>query len=204
MELEAKWEAARPLMAADLEGCDWAPYTLGERALLEQTNWYFDTAGRALGQTRRTLRLREENGALIVTLKGGGSAVDGVHRREELEVATTSRNPADWAAAIWDEIRGAVGTAPLAVLFRSENQRQAWSVLRDAEIIGELALDTGRVVVGERAAPIHELEWELKHGSPADFTAIAALLSAQLPLTPSDISKFQRGLRLLHPEHPHD
>ena len=197
MELEAKWEPTRPLTAGDLEALDWAPYQLGERRLLRQINQYWDTADRALRQARMSLRLRNENEVWIVTLKGGGSSIDGVHRRTEQEAVVDAAAQSYWPPAIMAQVRAEIGNAVLEEVLRIENGRHAWNVSRDATLIGELALDSGTIFAGLRRGPIHELEWEAKGEDEADFHAVVAHIGALLPLTPSNISKYQRGLALL-------
>ncbi|MBA3948152.1 MAG: CYTH domain-containing protein [Herpetosiphonaceae bacterium] len=197
MELEGKWEPVGSVTINEIEQCRWEPYTLGERELLRQTNLYFDTAEHALRQNKYALRLRNENGELIVTLKGPNQGSAGIHQRLEEEAHTTSNDPASWPSQIMDRLRSLIAGKTLAPFLRIENERQAWPVLRNGQLIGELALDTGTIFAGEQRGPIHELEWELKGGSEADFQTLYGMIGAMLPLRPSTISKLERGLALL-------
>src|SRR5690606_27645162 len=69
-----------------------------------------------------------------------------------------------------------------------------------ARTVIEAALDLGEVKAGKLREEICELELELRQGEPAALLELAAELAASLPLTPSDISKAERGYRLLNPE----
>ncbi len=197
MELEGKWEPAGSVTISEIEQCNWQPYALGERKLLRQTNLYFDTPDHALRQHQYALRLRNENGELIVTLKGPNQASAGIHQRLEEEAHTTSNEPAAWPPLIMDRLHPIIAGQKLAPYLRIENEREAWPVLHDGQLIGELALDTGTIFAGEQRGPIHELEWELKGGSEADFQTLYGMIGAMLPLRPSTISKLERGLALL-------
>ncbi len=197
MEIEAKWDPTAPLTTSDIEHCNWKPYTLGQRKLLKQTNLYFDTVEMALRQKKYGLRLRNENGELIVTLKGANQGEGAIHQRLEVEAHTTSDDPIVWPPEIMNHITATIDQQKLVPYLRIENERQAWPVLRDDQLIGELALDSGMIFAGQRRGPIHELEWELKGGSEADFQAIYDMIGAMLPLTASTMSKLERGVALL-------
>lgn len=202
MELEAKWEPRGQLTADQIEVCPWQPYTLGPRIQLAQTNQYYDTPDWALRRARRSLRLRNENGRLLVTIKGGGQVLDGVHQRDEQEEVVASADPASWPAAIREVIEPLLGQQQLRPFLRIDNQRQAWPVLHGRTLIGELALDTGTIVVGERSEPLHELEWEFKGGVREDFDAVGTIIRDHLPVVPSDVTKLQRGMALLEATPP--
>lgn len=64
----------------------------------------------------------------------------------------------------------------------------------------EAALDQGFVIAGKRKEEICELELELREGEPQALLELAAELAASLPLMPCDISKAERGYRLLEPD----
>jgi CHAD domain-containing protein len=94
--------------------------------------------------------------------------------------------------------RDLIGDEPLAPLLHVVVKRRLWDVKRGARLVGELALDTGVILVAGRHEDIHELELELKgSGARADLDSLGAALAAQLPLTAETRSKLQRGLTLL-------
>lgn len=63
----------------------------------------------------------------------------------------------------------------------------------------EAALDLGKVIVGKQHEEICELELELREGPAEALLELAAELAASLPMMPCDISKAERGYRLLDP-----
>ena len=61
----------------------------------------------------------------------------------------------------------------------------------------ELVIDEGEVRAGDRSEPLLELELELVSGDPLALDALAERLAAAAPLTPSIVTKAERGYRLL-------
>lgn len=100
---------------------------LGQPRVLEQTNRFFDSSDGRLRTARRSVRLRRENGRVILTCKAKGS-VDGLgtHRHDEWE--------RELPAAAWDAIPGdlpeawrvALGDAPLVEFGGFANRRLEW------------------------------------------------------------------------------
>src|SRR5690606_35359229 len=82
--------------------------------------------------------------------------------------------------------------------FTREYAEIAWGRGK-AKVVIEAALDLGHVVAGKQKEAICELELELREGDPAALLELAAELAASLPLMPCDISKAERGYRLLDP-----
>jgi inorganic triphosphatase YgiF len=146
------------------------------------------------------VRLREGGASPLVTLKGPGTARDGVHQREEIELATMSHAPGAWPDAIRDRLARLIGHESLGPIFTVENHRRTWPLLRDGAVLGEIALDEGRIIAGDKGQPMHELEIELKGGTPGDLESLRGLIMRALPARPEDRSKFARGLALLRPD----
>lgn len=197
MEIEAKLALTAAVMAEEIEALDWTPYELGERHEVQQLDTFFDTPDLALSQTRHAVRLREGGRETVVTLKGPGKVVAGVHERAELELPTTERSPEGWPEAVRAELARLIGDGALQPLLEVQNHRRTWALMRDGQTIGEVALDEGRIVAGSRHEPMHELEIELKGGQRDDLTRLSELVQSRLPAEPEDRSKFARGLALL-------
>ena len=197
MEIELKFALSAPVTPAQIEALPWSPYRLAQPHTLDQLDTFFDTADRALSETKHAVRVRRANEQLLVTLKGPGTVVAGVHSRPEWEVPATSEQPEQWPDAIRDQLRALIGEQPLEPLFTVQNLRRAWVLLRDDQPLGEVALDEGAIIVGERRLPMHELEIELKGGAASDLDALATMIVQQLPAQPEDRSKFARGFALL-------
>ncbi len=197
MEIEAKYVLSKPVTPTQIEALPWAPYELLQPVTLHQHNTYFDTVDRALSRAKHSVRVRQENDILLVTLKGPGTVVAGVHSRPEWEVPTVSTEPDQWPEEIRAMLHELIGAQPLQPLFTIHNLRRAWVLRRGDLPLGEVALDEGTIEVADQKVPLHELEIELKGGTPGDLDALATMIVQHLPATPEDRSKFTRGFALL-------
>ncbi|MBA1287870.1 CYTH domain-containing protein [Pseudomonas japonica] len=170
----------------------------------ELFNQYFDTPERDLAQARVALRLRKDGDAIIQTLKTRGQSVAGLSERNEfdwpLEKAKLDLKKLDdscWPAALAELDKKTI--KPLFTTdFVREKAEIAWGRGK-AKVVLEAALDLGKVVSGKQSEEICELELELREGDPAGLLELACELAATLPLMPCDISKAERGYRLLDP-----
>ncbi|MGB0732528.1 MAG: inorganic triphosphatase [Pontibacterium sp.] len=181
---------------------------LGSRALI---NRYFDTPDGLLAQHKVALRIREKEGRFIQTLKTAGIAEGGLHTRQEWEWELDSPKlnfellkTADWPQALAkDEVQ-----AQIKSVFSTNFRRTTWMYqgnCSNGEALSiEMVLDQGEVVVQREGKivkdEICEVELELKDGNPEGLFAVALELGQQIPLLSSDLSKAQRGYRLLNPE----
>ncbi|GAC1561461.1 MAG: hypothetical protein NVS2B7_35760 [Herpetosiphon sp.] len=197
MEVERKWRLSAPVTVFEIEAINWSPFRLTDRQLLRQVNQYFDTPDFALRHAQHSLRLRDENDQLFLTLKKGGMVKNGLHEREEIERPTSSTEPAEWPAEIMELVAEIIDDKQLESFLRIINGRQAWQVFRDDVVIGELAMDSGTIYAGDRRESILELEWEFRGGSRPIFDEMARLIEEHLPLEASNVTKLARGIALL-------
>lgn len=197
MEVEAKLALTTPIEPQQVEALDWAPYQLGPRHDVQQRDTFFDTSDLALSKTRHAVRLRQGGTTTVVTLKGPGKVAAGIHEREELELPTSTAEPANWPAEVRSQLERLIGDQPIQPLLEVRNHRRIWALLRSGQIIGEVVLDEGLIIANGRQEPMHELEIELKGGNPDDLVLLSQLVQQQLPAQPEDRSKFARGLALL-------
>nr|WP_067286520.1 CYTH domain-containing protein [Marinobacterium profundum] len=172
-------------------------------------NQYFDTPDRLLAQHRVGLRIREQGERYIQTLKTRGSSHGGLHQRNEWEWDLEAPEldydllaTADWPQALQES----EAQRRIVPAFSTDFERSTW-MLRPVSTSGEqalieLVLDRGQV----SATPVGgavvttalcELELELKQGSAADLYQVAMSLAESVPVLLSDISKAERGYRLL-------
>jgi inorganic triphosphatase YgiF len=169
-------------------------------------NWYFDTSDLLLSADKVALRIREQDGIYIQTLKTKGKSVNGLHQRAEwewridkpaLQLALLSET--DWPLAEQSQ----QWASDLQVIFETNFDRSIW-MLRRADTLVEIAMDQGEVSYTSASGDnyvdnICELELELKEGSVEQLLSIVAELMAEIPqLQPSDISKAQRGFQLYY------
>lgn len=202
MEIEAKYTLTEPISAEQVEALDWGAYQLGKRHTIDQHDTFFDTPDLALSRTRHAVRLRTGGKQPVVTLKGPGSVVQGVHSREEWEEPTADHAPDGWPQTIRQKLQELIAEQPMQPLLAVHNQRRTWALLHNGQVVGEVALDLGEIVAGDQREPMHELEIELKGGTHDDLAAIGELVRQKLPAQPEDRSKFARGLALVRHAQP--
>ena len=166
-------------------------------------NTYFDTPALDLKQRRMAVRERLAGELLLLTVKTAGQSENGLSRRQEWEAPTTP-GALNFAALVDDTELAATliaFRADLKPLFRTDFERHSW-VLTHASASIEVALDQGHITVPGTALSedILELELELLSGPDDALHALAQALretpSGVISLTPSDLSKAQRGLAL--------
>lgn len=204
MEIELKYAIIGTVEPEQLTSLNLEPYTLQPLGTRMQYDTILDTSEITVKRSGHGLRIRKTEGKAILTLKGAGQAVEGIHEREEVE-AELAQDPADgdydidqWPDPIRERVRQLVGDNQVSPLFNIEVRRTTWAVEREGQVLGELALDRGTIMANGKTEPINEIEVELKEsGSRADLAFIGHRLLAQLPLQPEGRTKSQRGLALL-------
>ncbi|QSR19034.1 CHAD domain-containing protein [Novosphingobium sp. KA1] len=167
----------------------------GAPRLVSQESTYFDTPDHALARAGLSLRVRRSGRRHKQTIKADGSAA-GMLVRSEWEREIAGNQP------VLDEdnpVTALLGhrTALLAPVFVVENERRVWN--RDGI---EIALDEGRIVAGERLAPLCEVELERKGAQLDALFALAREIEARVPARICVLSKAERGYRLLGPAAP--
>ena len=203
MEIEAKYAILGPLSPTALSTLDVDPYLLLPEGERRHQDVVLDTPDRAITSAGNALRMRNVEDRVILTYKGPNIGSNGVREREEIEQTVPADHadgydPRHWPEEILARIRPLTGDAPLLPLIKTFMHRHTWSIERDGEVVGEVALDQGVISAGGRTTRVHELEIELKGtGQRADLTALEQRLLAALPLQPQPLGKVQRGLALL-------
>ncbi|WP_161599265.1 inorganic triphosphatase [Reinekea blandensis] len=166
-----------------------------ESQRFELSNTYFDTQDQQLTRSGAALRIRRFGQKYIQTLKTRGQNIGGLHQRNEWEFPISgptldfSLFPSDSPTAELDE-------SDVNPLFQTNFVRERWLLNFQSSQI-EVVLDSGRVEAGESTDPISELELELKQGSLIDLFDLASLISSEVAVMPSDMSKAERGYRLV-------
>lgn len=165
---------------------------------------YYDTPGGALRQARLALRVRQEDGRWMATLKGGGTGLGGLHQRQEWNVPLKGpQEPSLYLfaqtgaaevlrAALAEEEEGLTWQAVLETDF----ERTSLEVSRPDGSRVEIAADAGAIIAGGQRSPILELELELLAGGEAALFALGGDLARLFPLLPGSSSKYHRGLQL--------
>jgi inorganic triphosphatase YgiF len=160
---------------------------------------YFDTECGALGKHGIALRVRREGRSWVQTVKAGRGVSAGLSSVSEVSCPAPGgklRLDALPDAALREAIAEAAGTAPLAARFETVIRRRVHDLRSPLGGLVEVALDSGEIRAGERAAELHEAELELKQGDPRDLYAVAEALIGDRPLRLSRRNKAQRGAAL--------
>lgn len=192
-------------------------YTLGEANTLEISDTYFDNEGLDLFLREAGLRIREQNGSLLVTLKIKRAPVAGATMtRLEIEGPPIVEILAD----IWDtldteglvrqtfrtqrqlpdNISSMFDSWGFKALFKIDNQRVEREVLAaDGQQVATLMLDRAVVHNEQKRGALTEIEIEASAGQAGHLPALSAALQQQFPglLTPSDRSKYRQGIELV-------
>lgn len=155
--------------------------------------FYFDTSERELAKVGIALRLRKEEGKWIQTIKLPGSdsltKIEYNHERPaaELDLQLYQGTPAEEAFAKLQH--------PLTERFETDITRTL-RLIETPQGSVELAYDEGFIRAGNLSLPVHELELELKEGSPAAIFYLTAIWQSQYSYLLDFRSKAERGDRL--------
>lgn len=156
---------------------------------------YFDTADHQLAARGLSLRIRRVGEEHIQTTKASNGRSAGLFSRQEWEIPVKNDKPVlDGNTPVTHILGGEV--ANIAPLFKVDVERRIWSIHQNDAAM-EVVLDRGAAIVGERLAPICEIELELKSGTASALFAYAHKLDAIAPVRLGVLSKSERGYRLL-------
>lgn len=165
----------------------------------ELLSTYFDTDRRDLRNAGFTLRVRQDDGRRLQTVK---SDLDGglISRGEwEREIGPEGEG-LDVEHAMDTPLKPLLGDGGLVhelkPLFATRVRRQVGMLDRDGSRI-EVAFDEGEIEGDGRRSALSELELELKQGEPVSLFALAEDLAGSAPLKLSFVSKAARGYALL-------
>ncbi len=176
IELEYKYSASPQVLEA-------VATQFGPFQTIQMHTLYYDTPSRSLSAAHCTLRLRQENGVSICTLKT--PLPDG--SREEWECRA-------------DTIAEGIARLPQAQSMLSEPVEVVcgarFTRLACRTATAEIALDQGVLLGGGREIPLWELEVEHKSGDEAATLSLAQSLADQYSLKAEPKSKFARAIAL--------
>src|SRR5271169_1764540 len=159
---------------------------------------YYDTPGLALQRAGSTLRVRDDGGGFVQTLKTADLAGADLLTRGEWEDTIAENRPDPQASNSGSRLPEGVA-GDLQPLFVTE-------VIRETVVIEpcpgtriEAAVDTGKIrAIGNgQSEPISEIELELESGDPVQLYDLALKLLETAPLRIETRSKSERGYRLV-------
>jgi inorganic triphosphatase YgiF len=199
-ETELKLRLLNPADSALLAqhpACIDTPPTAPRRLL----STYFDTPKLNLLNMGIGLRVRDDNGRLIQTVKTTGSSVSGLHQRQEWESEIQQQAPV--YALLPEFIRRQKISDPrlmerVTACFVTDFTRTDWHLNYQGSEI-ELSLDQGEIRANQTVIPLHEIELELKQGEAKHLYTLALELQSHMPLVIENVSKAHRGYALIRP-----
>lgn len=166
-------------------------------------NTYFDTPALELRRSRIAVRLRKSGESWRQTVKCAAASQGGLASRPEWE--QPYRNAAfDFASVDHPDVRAQLEAAHprLAPVFTTTFVRETRRLEPAPGVCVLAMIDQGLIEAAGRSSPICELELELVSGGIDDLFRLAIVLAGDLPLTPEDASKAQRGYDLYHGVQP--
>jgi inorganic triphosphatase YgiF len=162
------------------------------------TSTYYDTPDSALERRGLTLRVREQGGHFLQTVKEGDLASGDLLSRGEWEDAVAESRPDPDAAQSGQRLpKGVAGN--LRPIFVTEVTRTIFAIEPLPGTAIEAAVDEGeiRALDAHKAEPISEIELELKGGDASALYDLAAQLLEVAPLRIETRSKSERGYHLV-------
>lgn len=195
-------------MAVELE----IKLTLSERAQAQALEWllaqpeakpggqkllvnrYYDTPDAVLNRARAALRVRQSGNRYIQTLKTQGEFVDGAHRRREWEWPLPGPE-LDLSLLESTPLKQQLDLQQLQVAFETNFTREVVMLETDDAVV-EVAVDSGEIVGGGQSRALHEVEFELKSGTPAALMSWARMLADEVPVFLNLVSKAEQGYYL--------
>lgn len=183
----------------------------GEGDSLLLSNAYYDTPDFALRGHGMALRVRRAGNRWEQTVKTVGTSLGGLSQRGEWQWALDGPElrPALVPESLWPPgLKERLDR--LQPVFHTDFKREIRRIVLPEGLLApgqapaliEVAWDVGRITAPGTAAParddaIREIELELKQGDPGTLFDFALAAADGLALFPCDISKAERGFRLL-------
>lgn len=174
-----------------------AGFELGQPALVQIRDRYFDDARASLARAGLALRRRMAEGRMVATLKDRGTVRDGMHDRSELELPLPQHG---WPDAIAERVSVVTDPQSLKPYTVIDTEQCRWAVTREGRSVAVLTFDavTAKQQHGERTVHFNEVEIEAVGAvQEEELRRIAGAVAEVVPLTPSDTTKLERARTLL-------
>lgn len=204
-EIEIKFYASSKVLAAIRESQLLTKYSRDGWQSKELLNQYVDTEKQDLANAKVALRVRKDGNQYIQTLKAKGHSIGGLSERDEFDWFINN-NQIDLSLLkdkYWPASLANLDKSKLGAIFSTDFIRDYivvdWQLdAKSAQF--EVAVDRGIIKTRSKQQPLNELELELKQGSVHSMIDFAIILANRFPLLPNDLSKAERGYRLLNAE----
>ncbi len=196
MEVELKLEFD-PVDAARLAAHPALDASLAPPELHELVTTYFDTQDCALHRLGVYLRIREDGGRYVQTVKTAKSKTDLLERREwEREIPSRTLDLDGVRGTALDPLLTPELRASLQPIFETRIRRHICRIEQDGSEI-EVAIDCGKIATRIDIRPISELELELKRGEKKALFCLAHVLAETVAFRLEVKTKAERGFELL-------
>jgi len=158
---------------------------------------YYDTPSLALKRQGVSLRVREQDGRFIQTVKAGDPSCGDLLTRGEWEDELAESGPDPHAARSGEHLPNGIA-GDLQPLFATDVTRTTFAIEPAPATRIEAAIDQGeiRAAGGGGTEPISEIELELKSGDAATLYDVALQLLDVASIRIEPRSKSERGYRL--------
>jgi adenylate cyclase len=169
-----------------------------QRHVEQLTGIYYDTRRLALRRAGVVLRLRKQGSAWQQTVKHQEVSRGGLSSRPIWDSPYLGRFDFSSVddAALKDWLNRSKIQMNLTPLFEINVRRTTWKVETASGGVILVKLDRGWVASAGRRQSISEIELRLVNGTVHDLYEIGTSLSQRIPLTPSMVSKVERGYAL--------
>ena len=168
-----------------------------ERRVETLDNIYYDTADLSLRRRGISLRLRRQGRDWLQTVKLAGSSAAGLSSRPEWEIPYTGHFDfsAIEVASVRKRLQKPRLLARIIPICETRFRRISWRFPAASGAV-LLVLDRGWVIAKGRREAISEVELELAGAPVHSIFVLATQLAQRVALTPSVLSKAERGYRL--------
>ncbi|MDP6504490.1 MAG: CYTH domain-containing protein, partial [Planctomycetota bacterium] len=149
-------------------------------------------------------RWQDASGRKKLALKSLEKSDQGIQSRTEVE-QPVKEFPADSVSlpegAVAEEVLKATGGAGCILLFQIHKNRRRYFLRGENDLLIEVAVDRTEISTGPspdrvtKAESFLELELELFEGKRAELERLVEVIESELNLSPSAMSKYERGLR---------
>lgn len=163
----------------------------GEAAMKDLVAVYYDTADHWLSRHGYGLRVRRTGDRRVQTLK---SALGDDGGRDEWDWPVETDRP---DAALLGQTTAILPADAVLVPLFTVRSRRTIRMIETAQATIELVIDDASVSAGDQTDAFLELELELISGDRAALATLGDQLAAHATLTPSSVTKAERGFALL-------
>jgi triphosphatase len=178
---------------------------IAPESTIEITDTYYDSDDWRFYRAGYALRVRNTDGAVEATMKALTPAEGSLRKRREISEPLSDDKPStlkEAGGAVGGLSRTLVGGRELRPLFTIKTHRQGFALLLDGSTdknqeevrIGEISLDTSKILLGEETARLTRVEIEAGMAPTPDLLGFVDEMQSDLELTPASISKYETGL----------